>query len=248
MYFLDVGQGDAILISDSYGRQIIIDGGPNDKLSSYLSKLMPFGDKKIEAILVTHAHYDHYKGLIKVLENYEVERIILPKQVSSAKTWNKFMALIAEKNILMQSPQEKSRIYIDENYLEIIWQGMVAKDLNNSSVVSQFNVGDYDVLLMGDAGIVIENALMANKKLEQVEILKVGHHGSKYASSEKFLNATRPGYAVISVGKDNSYGHPHREALMRLKSEGAEVFRTDLDGNILIKCASGKCGVEKLRI
>lgn len=247
IYFLDVGQGDAILISDSYGRQIIIDGGPNDKLSHYLSKLMPFGDKKIETVLVTHAHYDHYKGLLKVLDDYEVGQIVLPKQGSSAKTWGRFIGEIKEKNIPIYAATGKSRIYIDKNYLEIVWQGIVAKDPNNSSIISQINAGDYNILFMGDAGAVIENTLMANGKIEQVEILKVGHHGSKYASSRKFLKKTRPEYAIISVGKNNSYGHPHKEALLRLESEGIKIFRTDIDGNIVVKCRESNCKVERLR-
>lgn len=247
IYFFDVGQGDAILISDSYGRQIIIDGGPNDKLSYYLSKLIPAGDKKIEAILVTHSHYDHYKGLLKVLNDYEVEQIIMPKQGSSAKTWGKFVELINEKNIPAYSPVGESRIYVGENYLEIIWPGIVAKDPNNSSVVSQFNVGDYNIMLMGDAGAVVESALARNNKLEQVEVLKVGHHGSKYATSETFLAKIKGRNAIISVGKNNRYGHPHKELLKRLESKAYQILRTDVDGNIVITCVQFHCVVKSLK-
>lgn len=258
VWFLDVGQGDAQFLDFADGNQVLIDGGPNGKILQGLGKAMPFYDRDIDLMILTHPHKDHIFGLIEVLKRYKVEKIILSEVGFETSFYREFLAIAREKNIPLEylgdgdeikigefvefdflSPQK-----IDENKnftAENESFGAKGQGLNDSSLVSKFIYGNNAILFTGDAGVNIEKQIMAKGYNIKSDILKVGHHGSKYSSSEEFLRAVSPEYAVIQSGAENKYGHPTEQTLSRLAAiglpaqAGAKILRNDLNGDILFE-------------
>jgi len=237
--FFDVGQGDAIFIETPQKHQILIDGGPDSKILEKLSKEIPFWDRKIDLIILTHPERDHLNGLLQVLKKYEVENILwtgIKRETNEWKEW--------ENAIL----KEKARIIIAQAGQQLI-AGMANfkilfplenlndkefKNTNDTSIVIQLVYQKMSFLLMGDSSQIVEKELISQNENLNSDVLKVGHHGSKTSSSNDFIERVSPALAVISVGKDNSYGHPHQEVLEILKKYGIKVLRTDLNGDIKI--------------
>lgn len=251
--FLDVGQGDAIYIRLADGFDILIDGGPDDHVIERLGKFMPFYDRHIEMIVLTHAHSDHVAGLVEVLERYSIDRIVFPGRIEyESAPYNVFIGKVEEKNISLLAVHAGQRLILPgEAVLEILYPfadtPLVSPDINELSVVAKLTVDGQSFLFTGDAGIDVEEQLIKTGQALDVDVLKVGHHGSRGASSEAFLAATTPMFAVISCGEGNSYGHPHRETLERMKSVGSVIFRTDKAGDVrckivhtVVKCTGQK--------
>lgn len=215
LVFCDVGQGDAILIS-YLQTQVLIDGGPDNKILGCLSKNMPFWDRQIEMVILTHPEEDHAGGLINVFERYGV-RYFVSNGLGKSST------------VLVKAGDQ---IKIGSLHFLVLWPPKdyeINKELNDSSVVLKLSFGHSQALFTGDISEKIEQQL----DLEEIEILKVAHHGSKFSTSEEFLDKIKPKLAVISVGKNN-FGHPTQEVLERLKQAGVKVLRTDQQGNIEI--------------
>lgn len=249
--FFDVGQGDSALIESKDGAQILIDGGPNGRILSHLGGAMPFGDNSIDAVIISHPHADHISGLIEVIKKYEIGMIIDSGVSYNTPEVEELRNLIREKrikNIVIASQATLffadaaviRFLYPDSSYAE-----KTAKDVNETSLVALLEYGNPStalgtrkILFTGDAGKVTEMRLAQKGVLEDIDVLKVGHQGSKFSSTNNFLNKISPEYAVISVGK-NSYGHPHPDALARLASVGAKIFRTDLDGTVTLEIRDG---------
>ena len=250
----DVGQGDAILITQGES-QVLIDGGPNDAVLSCLGGNIALWDRKIELVVLTNADADHMTGLIEVLKRYEVEKLVTNHLVKDTARFKAFREAVQESGVSVYAPQKGDSIRVGELYFDVLWPATKLGDAkvwneevseavlgantysqsrgNEQSVVLQLSFGEFDVLLTGDIGEVTEKILLGDGVLEDVEVLKVGHHGSKYSSGEGFLNAIQPELALISVGK-NRYGHPTQEALERLEDIGMQILRTDEVGNIEI--------------
>ena len=246
--FLDVGQGDAILISQG-SKQILIDGGiSGQKLLEKMGAYIPFDDRKIEIMIATHPDADHITGLVDVLKNYTVETVIESGAESDSQIFATLEKTIEEKKIEKQIARRGMKIKIsDEAQLEILspTDEIVAnskKDTNSASIVTKLIFGENSFLLTGDMPLEIEDKLLLENALVDVEFLKVSHHGAKTASGEEFLNRVTPRDAIISVGK-NRYGHPTEEVLNRLKEDGARILRTDEMGDIIYDCmnAQSKC-------
>jgi len=247
--FLDVGQGDAILIEEG-SNQILIDGGRSGRtLLEKLGENIPFWDRKIETIIVTHPDADHYGGLASVLDNYEVKNIIKTDAVKENKEWKNFEEKIIDENLEnVKSIYGMNIIFANETRLQTIYPfGKVenAKDSNENSVVMRLDFGENSFLLTGDITAKIENLLVNSGVDIDVDVLKVAHHGSKNSSSDSFLKATSPEDAIISVGAKNSYGHPHKDVLEKLKNRLIRIWRTDEDGDIVYTCRNinEKCQV-----
>lgn len=235
LVFCDVGQGDAILIYQG-SSQILIDGGPNQKVLTCLADHLPFWDREIEIVVATHPDADHLTGLIDVIERYVVKQFVLNSVGKGSAVYREFEAAVSEEEAGVYFPQRGDKISLKSMKLAVLWPKSqekvlgvttMEKEANETSVVLQFSYGNFDVLLPGDISTEIESLL----DLEDVEVLKVAHHGSKYSTSEDFLKETKPELAVISVGK-NSFGHPTEEVLKRLEQLGVEVLRTDVDQEI----------------
>jgi competence protein ComEC len=237
--FFDVGQGDSIFIETSTGQQILIDGGPNKKVLEGLSKVMPFYDRLIDVVVATHPDGDHIGGLPEVLKRYSVDLVLEPGVESDTAVSKTFENLIEEKGIKKILGRRGMKLVLSDNaYLLILFPiGDVSEwNTNDASIVAKLVYGKTSYLFTGDSPQKIENYLIsADKENLDVDVLKVGHHGSKTSSSELFIGYTSPEYAVISAGKDNRYGHPHKEVLDILEKFGVEILRTDELGIIKIK-------------
>lgn len=238
--FFDVGQGDAIFIEVPNGNQILVDGGPNAQVLSKLGQRMPFWDRSLDLVILTHPHADHLDGLLEVLKRYNVSTVIETGVRHSIPEYSEWQQLLKEKNVNVVIAKRGQRIQLsDSAYLDILtpfegFEGKSPKNIHDSMVVSKLFYGSTTALLMGDAERPLEYQLVFEGTNLKVDILKVGHHGSKTSSSEEFLKAVSPRYAVISVGKKNRYGHPHQEVVDRLNSLGIKIFRTDVDGDITL--------------
>ena len=233
--FFDVGQGDSIFIETPDNYQVLIDGGPSySKVLEGLSREMPFWDKEIDLIILSHPESDHMTGLLSVLENYEVDNILwtgIEKEGEKFETWKR---MISEEGSNIYYANKGDRIIAKDVVIEIIspeesLKGKEFKESNDTAVVAKLSYKNSSFLFAGDISSKKEKLL---NDLD-VDVLKVAHHGSKYSTSEYFLSKTTPLIAVIQVGK-NSYGHPTEEVLTRLLNSGIKVLRNDLNGNTKI--------------
>lgn len=243
--FLDVGQGDSNLISYLGKYQVLIDGGPNGKEFLYqLGKVMPWSDKEIEVVVLTHPDEDHLAGLIDLVENYEIGVFLYNGQLAETEIYKQLQETLVEKNIKQEVLMEGSNIDIGKHLKFKVFNPDILvtgdKRRNEQSVVLRMDFGESSFLFAGDAGAEAEEAMVADREDLDVDYLKVGHHGSKYSTSEEFLSRVTPEYAVISSGKDNRFGHPTEEVLERLSLVKAEVFRTDERGTVRVVCGNIK--------
>lgn len=256
--FFDVGQGDAIFIetplsSRGGGRQILIDGGPSSAILEKLAKEMPFWDRTIDLIILTHPEKDHLLGLIEVLKRYKVENIFWTGIVRDTPEYKEWESLIKKEKAKVFIAQANQRIncstvgfkrcQIDILHPFENLEGQEFKDSNETSIIAKLVFGKNSFLFTGDTDksvekelIIRENSLPDSLKFANLDsdVLKIGHHGSKGSTAEEFVKEVSPQIAVILVGKDNSYGHPHQEVLDVLTKYGIKILRTDLDGDIKI--------------
>ncbi len=230
----DVGQGDAILVT--YGTiQMLVDGGPDKRVLDCLGRHMPFWDRRVEVLVNTHPQLDHFGGFIDVLKRYRVDILARPEVDGQGAEWGKFMGEIREMGVTEKKIATGDTIRYSNLHFNILnpQVGYVGTDLNEYSVVGNLSFGSFDVLLTGD---IIPPVIDGIGGIRPVEVLKVPHHGSKNGLTKTFLEKSSPKLAVVSVGKKNSYGHPHKELLemLRVMGEirGMMVMRTDLDGEI----------------
>jgi len=225
VYFLNVSQGDAILIDfPHYHFQILVDGGPGRRVLAELGEVLPFWDRNIEMVVLTHAHQDHLEGIINVFERYEVEYVFLPYLPSSTSL--PLFKDIDVGNAQILLPRRGDKLIVDKLEMEFLtpyfnYSGI--ENENNMSMVTKINY-PRKILLTGDAEKELEK-LLAREDIA-VDILKVSHHGSKNSTCNEFLNAVSPKYAVISVGK-NIFGHPSKNTIEKLEKQRVKVFRTD---------------------
>ncbi|NTV41585.1 MAG: MBL fold metallo-hydrolase [Candidatus Moranbacteria bacterium] len=240
--FLDIGQGDAILISQG-AQQVLIDGGKDGKLLlEKLGKYVPFWDRNIETIIETHPDQDHIGGLIAVAETYNIETVVKTKMQNDSQTFKKLEALIEENEITRIEAKKNLEIKFQNGAnLKILYPfesiiNINAKDTNASSVVSKLKFGENEFLMTGDLPTTQENELLKDNINISADFLKVSHHGSKYATSNEFLEKVGPSDAIISVGKNNSYGHPNPELMQRLTSHRIKIIRTDESRDIKYEC------------
>lgn len=237
--FFDVGQGDAIFIVAPQSHQILIDGGPSSIILEKLAKEMPFWDRTIDLIILTHPERDHLAGLLEVLKRYKVENILWTGVVRDTAEFREWQKLIEEEGARIILIPGVKRLTTSGVVLEILYpfedlEGKVLKDSNNTSVISRLTFGNNSFLFVGDAYKSVGKELIEKGIEIDSDILKVGHHGSKTSTSEEFIQSVKPKIAVIPVGKNNNYGHPHQEVLEILNKYGIRVLRTDQDGDIKI--------------
>lgn len=231
----DVGQGDGILIFQGT-TQVVIDGGPDEAVLACLSRYMPFWDRNIELVVLTNGDADHVTGLIEVIKRYEVGKLVANSLIKDTDRFERFRQVVAESGVEEYAPRQGDQIKVGELVFKVMWPSeailgastFYGSNGNDQSVVLQLQYGEFDTLLTGDVGERVE----ASREWPEVEVLKVGHHGSRYSSSSDFLEAVSPEIAVISSGEDNRYGHPAPDALQRLEAVGAKILRTDRDGDV----------------
>ena len=230
--FLNVGQADCALLSTN-GNYMVIDGGNNGDADTILSYLEGQGVEKLDAVVGTHPHEDHIGSLDAIINHFDVDAVYMPKIMHTSKTFEDVLDAVANKGLKIKSPSPGDTIDFNGLEIEVLGPQREYKDFNNNSIVLKVNAGETAFLFTGDAEETAEKDILQADYDLQADVLKVGHHGSSTSSSQAFLQAVKPKYAVISVGVGNSYHHPEEEALQRLQSIGAEIYRTDLQGNIV---------------
>jgi len=231
VYILDVGQADSILIRND-DDAMLIDAGNNEDgglISNYINNL---GITKFKYVVGTHPHEDHIGGLDNIINDFDIGTIFLPDVITTTKTFVDVLDAIENKNMVYEVPVIGDKFNLGTADIEIIYTGTDESDLNNTSIVLRLDFGETSFLFTGDATDKTEK-LILNKNID-VDVLKVGHHGSRYSTTLDFLNKVSPEYAIISVGKDNTYKHPHNETLDKLNDNNIDIYRTDLMGTVLI--------------
>lgn len=242
--FLDVGQGDSILIQKGT-KQILIDGGPSGKTElAGLGKYLPYFDDEIEVVIATHPDRDHIGGLIDVAKNFKIGKVITTgaeKDTSVFKEWkdireyNRIETLEARRGDEVEFGNARFKIIFPDSAVD-----QLAGDANNKSVVARLEYGENSFLFTGDIESPAEKEILTDGENIDVDFLKIAHHGSKYSSSEAFLDATSPENAIISVGAKNSYGHPTQVVLEALRKRNINILRTDEVGDIIFECKAQK--------
>jgi len=231
VHFIDVGQGDAILID--YGSyEMLIDGG--GKSPGVVAYLNDFVDEPLEVMVATHPHADHIGGLIGVLDDFEVDEIWFNGDTSTSKTYSQFMAAVNSEGDQVYEARRGDTIEVGDLVFDVLHPVNLSGTTNNNSIVLSLSYGQVDFLFTGDAEWEAEAGMLAEGIVPDVEILKVGHHGSRTASSSSFLAAARPEVAIYMAGVNNRYGHPHPETISALKAIGAQIYGTDVNGTVIV--------------
>ena len=237
---LNVGQGDAIYIESPTGTQILVDGGQPKKVLSRLSRVMPLFDRSIDGLLITNPDADHIGGFLDVLKVYKVGQVYEAGTWNESKIYESLKNKIQEKDIPVSLAKKGMRLDLGGGaVLDILFPDRDVSDwtTNDGSVVMRLTYGETSIMLTGDATSETERLVLESNILEDldVDILKVGHHGSRTSTSENFVQTLTPEYAIISSDGGKKYGHPHKETLETLNSFGVEILRTDILGSIIMK-------------
>lgn len=236
IHFIDVGQADAILL-ECDGEYMMVDGGNVADSSLVVSYLQTQGVTKLEAVVGTHAHEDHVGGLAGVLAVYETAAVYAPTRTYASQCFDNFVRYTDQQGLIITIPQPGDVIEFGGATATVLGPVKSYADPNNTSIVLMVRYGDTSFLLTGDMETEAENDMLNfwGEDFDwSADLLKVGHHGSDTSTGYRFLNAVMPQYGIISVGADNTYGHPCGAPLSKLKDAGVSVYRTDKMGNILV--------------
>lgn len=236
---LDVGQGDAIFIETPYHQQMLIDGGPSNAVLDRLGRAMPFGDRSLDVVVLTHPDADHLTGVIGVLQHYHVGLIVATGVPGSSATYAAFTKTLRTQHVPERLVQAGDALTFTGGIAFTIFAPTAErlrteKQANNTSIIGRLSYRDFSMLFPGDVEATVERELLANHTPLASTVFKVPHHGSHTSSTEAFLLAVHPELAVISVGKDNRFGHPHGDVLERYRRLGIPVERTDYSRDIML--------------
>lgn len=234
---LNIGQGDAILVTLPGGERLLVDGGPEQTVLRELGEVMPFMDRRIDLVVLTHPHEDHVAGLVPVLRRYDVGVLLIAGSVTRNAAYEALLATAREREIPIEMARADRDLTFEDATLDVLYPltsqaGRTIENVNNASVVIMVRAGPYTLLLTGDAEREVEEELLAAGADLDADVLKVGHHGSRSSSTPAFLDAVTPNVALISCGVDNSYKHPHHETLEALEDRDVQVHRTDAEGRV----------------
>lgn len=234
VHFIDVGQADCILIENS-GKYMLVDGGNNADKDSILEYLDDLSVKELEAVIMTHPHEDHIGSIDSVILNYKVKTIYAPKKEHTSKTYEDVLTAVMETGNTLQAPKPGEKFSFGAVTVTFLAPGKdYGNNLNNWSIGVKVSNGVHSFVLCGDAEKEAEEDMVASKLDLSADVLKLSHHGSDTSSTKAFIDAVNPKYAVITVGKDNSYGHPSESTLTMLKERKIPYFRTDYQGTIVM--------------
>src|SRR3989304_9783018 len=249
----DVGQGDGLLVISPGGRQVVVDGGPGSKIVDCLGQKMPFWDRTIEMVVLTHPQKDHMEGLLSVLSRYKVKMIATTGVENETELFKAWQTAIKAEGAKIYVPKAGDRLVLDsvrgqtssmdvlwptKDKLEL-WKLAGLSELNKSSVVLRLQMDGVCAYLTGDIPKEILEGLIDGK----CQVLQILHHGSKTGTNQEILDSVKPAVAIIQVGK-NSFGHPHKEVLDLLASKRVKIYRNDINGIIEVKTDGRSFGIE----
>ncbi|KOA19369.1 hydroxyacylglutathione hydrolase [Clostridium homopropionicum DSM 5847] len=233
VHFINVGQADSILIQQGE-HNMLIDAGNNSDSDLVLNYLKNQGVNKLDYVIGTHPHEDHIGGLDVVVKNFSIDKIFLSKVTSNTATFKDVIASIKDKKLNITTPKVDTSYNLGTATWTILAPNSATYDeINNYSIVIRLKYGNNSFMFTGDAESISEGEILEKQLDLKSDVLKIGHHGSSSSTSNSFLNKVSPKYAIISVGKNNDYGHPHKPTMERLKSKGITVYRTDECGTII---------------
>lgn len=238
--FLDVGQGDSALLTLKDGQRILIDGGPDWSTLEKLGRYLPFFDRRIDLLVLSHPNSDHIMSFPEVLRRYSVGALVTAGSVYDSGLYAATLSGASLHGVPLVTMYAGKSIRIGEDSFEALWPPEILpkgfnKDTNNESLVLRFMHAGKRILFTGDMESIVEKTLIAAGADLRADVLKVPHHGSKTSSTLEFLRAVHPTIAVVSVSRENSYGHPNADVLQRLQAVGAGIRRTDKEGDIEIE-------------
>lgn len=231
--FLNVGQGDSSFIEFPNGKCMLVDASTAGESERILNHVAGKGYKKIDYLIATHPHNDHIGGMTNVVDCFEIGEAYMPDVASSSDTYLDFLKALKNKNISVK--KATGGVEFEEGNVKVEFLSPLREeyeDLNNYSAIVKVTFGKKSFLFTGDAEEIAETDLIESGADLKADVLKIGHHGSSSSTTEEFLKAVSPVYAIISCGKDNDYGHPHKEVLNRLKEENVKIYRTDINGDV----------------
>lgn len=233
IHFIDVGQGDSVLIQIN-DKTLLVDSGPDKKAFSYLKKL---GVKKLDYVICTHPHDDHLGGMPYIIKNIPIGTFYSPKITNTTESFKNMIQSLHSKNLKIIPASAGIQLNLEKNVNIIMFSpnNNYYKELNNYSIVFKLTYLNTSFLFTGDAEIVNEEEMLNNGYNLASNVIKIGHHGSISSSSKNFLKEVNPSIAVISCGKGNDYGHPHKDTLLKLKEQDISIFRTDIDGTTILE-------------
>jgi beta-lactamase superfamily II metal-dependent hydrolase len=235
VHFIDVGQADSILIKVPTGENMLIDAGNNGDSELLDKYLKAQGIEKIDVAVGTHPHEDHIGSLDTVINNFDVKKVYMPKYAHTTKTFEDVLLAIKNKGLKISTPIPGDTFNLGEAKFSILApNGDNYKSINDYSIVLRMEYGNNSFLFTGDSEDLSEKEILEKKYNVQADVLKVAHHGSTTSTSDEFLNAVSPEFAVISCGEGNDYGHPHKEIVSKLNKKGIKILRTDELGTIVI--------------
>lgn len=245
VYYFDVGQADSILIREN-DNNILIDAGNNEdgeKLVNYLKNDLNI--EKFNMVVGTHPHEDHIGGLDNVIDSFDIDTILMPNATSTSKTFENVLDSIEKKDYKITVPKINEEFNYNNINIKVLYTGTDEKDLNNTSIVLKLTYQNNKFLFMGDATSKVEKKLL-NEDIKS-DVLKIGHHGSEYSTTKNFLDKVNPQYAIIEVGKNNTYKHPKEITLDKLNKKNIKIYRTDIDGTIKVASDGNNLKFETLR-
>lgn len=244
VYFMDVGQADCILIDNNH-EYVLIDGGntiDGKKLVKYFKEL---GIEKFNYVVATHPHEDHIGGLNFIIYNFNIDHFIGTNIKTDFKSYSNMMNALEKENIKYEVPNINDTFRVGEALFRIVYLDNNIEDINSSSIVLEMTYKNNSFLFTGDTTSDAEKTYLDN--LNEIDVLKVSHHGSQYATSAQFLMKTKPKYAIISVGKDNEYGYPKQVVLDKLDELNTNVYRTDQLGTIILTSNGNDIKIENIK-
>lgn len=247
VHFIDVGQGDSILLVAD-GQTALIDAGENGRGAIVLDYLQSVGIDKIDLLMMSHPHSDHIGGMDEVIRSVDIGRIVMPRlpdsQVPTTKTYTEVLEAIADKGAKITASKVGMELELGKGSFTVLSPGKEYEDLNDTSLVVRFDYGNKSFLFTGDAETPVESQLLQEEAALSADVLKLGHHGSRTSTSKRFYQAVDPEYCVIQVGDGNDYGHPHEKTLNTIATNDAKVYRNDFQGTIVFTIQDGEMTVQ----
>jgi competence protein ComEC len=245
VHFIDVGQGDSILVQ-SGGINMLIDAGPEATSDSLIAYLKKQKIRKLHYIVATHPHEDHIGGMAAVIQKFDVGKFYAPRTISETKYFEDMAVSLMQRDLRIIPAREGTRLFLGEKAecLMLSPSSDSYDNPNNYSSVIRVTYGSSSFLFTGDAEEAVEDAIIGSGADIDCDVLKAGHHGSSTSSSRQLLEAVTPDTAVISVGKSNDFGHPSKAVLNSLQSKDVQIYRTDIDGTVILE-SDGKSIIKK---